>query len=271
MSLVSSQLVPLAVSGNANVSKTTETYAGNTISTITISACSSAPELQWDVSLRIPDAFENGGIYNMYVIPKIADIKLNVIFPIGLSTITPTQGQTPLRPISKLSLGAVGTVTKLLFPAGSEPTAGTLVALQCYSGTFPTLSDYCEIFVSKKTLEALDLLESPLTCPLSLGSGESFTQTATGCELSLNRNLTVNSELGIVQIIAKLLYTAGSYNVTSTRTSLIGNSTGVISANSNFIVFVSPLQSTTTPIPITLTITLNGLGSEGFINLTPGL
>lgn len=272
MSIPASQLVPLVVSENVQVTKTTETIGTvSNISTLTFAALSIASTLQWDVSLRIPDAFGNGGNYNMYLIPKIATINVNVIFPIGLSTITPSQGQTPLRPITDFDLGAAGSVTKLTFPPGSEPTAGTLVALQFFNVTIPASGSIFEIVLSKKSLEISDILQSPLTCPLTMGSGESFTQTATGCELSLNRNLTVNSELGIVQIFAKLLYTSGNYTVTSNKTSLIGNSSGVISANSNFVVFVSPLQSTTTPIPITLTIQINGLGNEAFINLTPTL
>jgi hypothetical protein len=108
-------------------------------------------------------------------------------------------------------------------------------------------------------LNAIQTL-SGIANALMLEGDETFTVNATNIVYQLNRIFTSGSQLSLVQFA---ITTAGSYQVTSSNPYIIPNglSTSFL-ANQNITEVVTVLNSSTTEIPVTLTISFPTAATE---------
>jgi len=255
----------LAPSGSLVTSSVTDIV--NTIPNVLCVFLKTALTLFKDsVTLRVPDYFGRGNLdgskYNIYYSATTLGLTMNAYFPVGNTTGDAVQGKAPKRVVTNFG-PLVGTPLTLLMKA----RAGEQVCIQ-WNG--PALVNLGTIGMSKEILETLDIfLEEPF-CPLPLGTGESLVKHSFGYLLTLNRAYTAGSELGILQLETKPLYTNGSYTITSNNTAIIPSSTGLITKNASFIIYVKPIMNAY-PDEVELNITINGLGKEAIIHIIPSL
>jgi len=106
------------------------------------------------------------------------------------------------------------------------------------------------------------VLNSQIDNLLTLDVGETFSQTSNGVIIQLNRIFTAGTALPIFRFTAGSA--SGSYQVSSNNVQIVRSDTGVtnFAAGQNIGDYVSVLQTTTNKTPITLTMVINGVGTE---------
>lgn len=236
-----------------------------------------ATKLNPDTTFRIPDYFGRdktiGSHLNLYLMTPLNAIVVNVVFPAGLDNVAggspALQNLVPLRVFAAMPLIA-NTYRKFVSAPGETIEPGAVITIQWRGAAIPASGLIGEVALSKPALEAEDLFVRMPSCPLVLGSGESFANTPTGCTIILNRLLTIGDQLGLVAVEAKNI-TNGPYTLTSSKTAIIPNSGGTISNGASLIIYSSPIASTPTVTSITLTVVFPGLGSEAFFGLGGGI
>jgi hypothetical protein len=261
-----SNLVPIMVGDRSLLRLTPLSNAINGVSNITCIAVT--PIIQpltttpLTVNIRIPDILNRGttsaGGYNFYFqAPASASCTAN--YPSGLGAGGSVALQNVVPPTTVV-VPCNGTYN----PVPVKP--GGIISF-ILNETTGTGTQACTFAMSASSLNLSDYLQSAPTCPLPLGSGESFTiNDGVSAVLVLNRVLTAGTVLGVINLLAKANVTT-TYTITSSNTAIIATSTGSLSPSASFIANVTILSSVAVATPIILTFTLPGVGAEGFVNL----
>lgn len=269
---ISQNLLPLVVKNSLlSARKATRTVSGQVISTVEFTNGMPFVLTAAEITFRIPDYFGRGtnvGGINVYIYTTRTTDSFNVIYPLNTASAgqPAVQNLTPLRTITGQSFVPS---TSVLVSNGNAQV-GRLMTIQWkapnqISGGIA----FGEIYMSVASLNFRDILFYAPTCPLVLNDNESYINSGSTCILNLARTFTNGTQIGIIQLKSKTLF-SGTYNITSSNSNIIANSSGTISAGSSIIIYVDVLITLSTVTTITLTMTIPGIGSEAFFMLTPG-
>lgn len=123
-----------------------------------------------------------------------------------------------------------------------------------------TLTNLFHIGLNSFQNLANTILNALISNILTLQSGETFTVTSTGAIIQLNRIFTAGTVLPLFRFTAVL---AGSYQVTSSNTSIVANEVSTsFAAGQDIGDYVDVLTTSTSKMPLTLTMTVANATGE---------